>query len=64
MNDLQHNRTWRWTAIAVLPAVLLAAWQAAWPYPFFSDDSFISLRYSERLMTGHGLTWTDIDGVP
>ncbi|MGK0154049.1 MAG: arabinofuranosyltransferase [Neolewinella sp.] len=55
---------WRWIAIAVLPAVLLAAWQAAWPYPFFSDDSFISLRYTERLLQGDGLTWTDVDGVP
>lgn len=53
-----------WTAIAVLPALLLAGWQAVWPYPFFSDDSFISLRYSDRLLQGSGLTWTDVDGVP
>ena len=56
--------SWRWTLLAVLPAVLLAAWPAAWPYPFFSDDSFISLRYTERLLHGDGLTWTDVDGVP
>jgi hypothetical protein len=72
MNETPHGPTtstsgkaaWRWIAIAVLPAVLLAAWQAAWPYPFFSDDSFISLRYTERLLQGDGLTWTDVDGVP
>ena len=56
--------TLRWTAVAVLPAVLLAAWQASWPFPFFSDDSFISLRYSERLLQGDGLTFTDVAGVP
>lgn len=30
--------------------------------PFFEDDAFISLRYSWRLLHGHGLTWTD--GAP
>jgi len=72
MNETPHATTnstpgklaWRWIAIAAVPAVLLAAWQAAWPYPFFSDDSFISLRYTERLLQGDGLTWTDVDGAP
>ena len=60
-----RTSTWRWTAIAALPAIALAAWQAAWPWPFFSDDSFISLRYAERLLAGDGLTWTDgADGLP
>ncbi len=27
--------------------------------PFFVDDAFISLRYAQRLVEGHGLTWTD-----
>lgn len=27
-------------------------------YPFLSDDSLISLRYSQRLLAGEGLTWT------
>ncbi len=27
-----------------------------------SDDAFIAFRYAERLVAGHGLTWTD--GVP
>ena len=64
MNETPHATTnstpgktsWRWIAIAAVPAVLLAAWQAAWPFPFFSDDSFISLRYTERLLQGDGLT--------
>jgi hypothetical protein len=31
--------------------------------PFISDDAFISLRYSERLIHGNGLTWTDGERV-
>ncbi len=27
--------------------------------PFLSDDALISLRYAQRLVQGHGLTWTD-----
>lgn len=27
--------------------------------PFISDDALISLRYSKRLLEGHGLTWTE-----
>ncbi len=27
--------------------------------PFLSDDSLISLRYADRLLDGHGLTWTE-----
>ena len=30
--------------------------------PFLADDSLISLRYAERLVDGHGLTWTN--GTP
>src|SRR5258705_420403 len=27
--------------------------------PFLADDALISLRYANRLLHGHGLTWTD-----
>jgi hypothetical protein len=27
--------------------------------PFMTDDAYISLRYSQRLIEGHGLTWND-----
>lgn len=37
-------------------ALLANAWHY---YPFVADDAFISLRYSERLLAGKGLTWTD-----
>ena len=32
-------------------------------WPYLSDDALISLRYSQRLATGHGLTWTDGERV-
>lgn len=28
-------------------------------YPFFSDDSLISLRYAQRFLEGKGLSWND-----
>ena len=44
-----------------LPIILLLF--HCWYYlPFLSDDSLISLRYSQRLLDGFGLTWTE--GVP
>jgi len=65
MSATLRNPSLRWTAVAALPALILAAVQAAWPLPFFSDDSFISLRYADRLLDGHGLTWThDAAGIP
>ena len=31
-----------------------------WVWGFYiSDDAFISMRYAQRLLDGHGLTWTD-----
>lgn len=36
----------------------------AWSYRFaITDDAFISLRYSERLLEGKGLTWNDGERV-
>lgn len=29
-------------------------------WPFMTDDAYISLRYSQRLLQGHGLTWNDL----
>ena len=48
----------------VLGLVLLVGAGHVWFYaPFISDDAFISLRYAERLLQGHGLTWTDGERV-
>ncbi|MCA9571031.1 MAG: hypothetical protein KC656_24490, partial [Myxococcales bacterium] len=41
--------------------ILAAASRYAWA--FYSDDAFISLRYSARLLQGRGLTWTDGERV-
>lgn len=43
--------------------LLLAAEHARFYFPFLSDDALISLRYAERLLEGHGLTWTDGERV-
>ncbi|NBO18633.1 MAG: hypothetical protein EBV03_05275 [Proteobacteria bacterium] len=39
----------------------LGAWMAHayYYYPFLADDALISLRYSEHLLQGRGLTWND-----
>ncbi|MFN7590628.1 MAG: hypothetical protein ACK5UQ_19270, partial [Planctomycetota bacterium] len=55
--------TSRWTLLAIAPALLLLWAQVAVVWPFCSDDAFISLRYSERLLAGHGLSWTDGERV-
>ncbi|MBX3462755.1 MAG: hypothetical protein KF830_06265 [Planctomycetes bacterium] len=41
---------------AAAAAVLaLAVWRDAWPW--IADDTFISLRYADNLVRGHGLCW-------
>ncbi len=30
-----------------------------WYMPFFADDALITIRYAQRFIDGHGLTWTD-----
>jgi arabinofuranosyltransferase len=45
-------------ALAVICAVALAL-QIYHFWPFLTDDAYISLRYSQRLIEGHGLTWND-----
>lgn len=39
---------------------LLISWHF---FPGFIDDALISLRYSDRLLHGHGLTWNDNEFV-
>ena len=40
-------------------SVAVLAFHAAHYRGFMVDDAFISLRYSDRLLHGHGLTWND-----
>ncbi len=41
-----------------IPFVVLLGLHAWYYLPFLSDDALISMRYSQRLVEGHGLTWT------
>jgi len=52
---LSERRRLLLCALALLPALIVLAHFR----PFFHDDSYISLRYAERLASGHGLTWND-----
>lgn len=47
----------QWFAFAIAATILIA--HALRYLPLFDDDAFISLRYADRLINGHGLTWTD-----
>ncbi|UKB86116.1 hypothetical protein LF887_10965 [Chryseobacterium sp. MEBOG06] len=40
-------------------AVIIFSLGCFYYYPFFSDDSLISLRYVQRFIEGKGLTWND-----
>ena len=48
--------------IAMVAAMVLA-FHAGSYLPFIADDALISLRYAERLLDGHGLTWNDGERV-
>lgn len=51
-------------AIALAALALAAYGWHAYAYRLFvTDDALISLRYAERLLDGHGLTWTDGERV-
>jgi arabinofuranosyltransferase len=50
--------------LVVLAAAICGLLIHAWLYlPFIADDTLISLRYSERLLMGKGLTWNDGERV-
>jgi arabinofuranosyltransferase len=46
-------------ALAAICAIAFAL-QIYHFWPFVADDAYISLRYSQRLLEGHGLTWNDM----
>ncbi len=68
-----HERRTRWrTRLRAIPWLFLVSAAVAvglivlhtLRFPrFFFDDAFISLRYADRLRSGHGLTWTDGERV-
>jgi hypothetical protein len=45
--------------VAFAPPALALLLHAHRYRDFLADDALISLRYSQRLLQGHGLTWTD-----
>lgn len=45
--------------LATAPFAVLLLAHAWYYFPFLADDALISLRYAQRLLAGHGLTWTD-----
>ena len=55
------NDRWNLILLAAALAVLLAT--ARGYLPFVADDALISFRYSERLLDGKGLTFTDGERV-
>ncbi|HEY6723701.1 MAG TPA: hypothetical protein VI197_06695 [Polyangiaceae bacterium] len=59
--------SWLRAALPVLSVVALGAAvlvvHSQRYMPFFADDSFISMRYAERLLEGKGLTWNDGERV-
>jgi arabinofuranosyltransferase len=55
-----RNLTALWlVALGVICAVALTL-QIHHFWPFMTDDAYISLRYSQRLLEGHGLTWNNL----
>lgn len=57
---------WMRIATKMLPAIVCGTYLVihAMDYLFFvEDDAYISLRYSQRLLAGQGLTWTDGERV-
>jgi hypothetical protein len=49
--------------LVIVAALVLLAVQIYHFFPFIADDAFISLRYSQRLIQGKGLTWSDSQRV-
>jgi arabinofuranosyltransferase len=56
---LLPSRSTRLASLAILPCAGVLALNIRRYWPFISDDALISLRYAQRLLEGHGLTWTE-----
>ncbi len=54
---------WPPVAAGALAVAALIAGISHVAWPWMVDDAFISLRFAERLVAGHGLTWTDGERV-
>jgi hypothetical protein len=54
-----RGATWLPTTCVWLLCTAVLVWHARSYLPFLVDDALISLRYSQRLLEGQGLTWTE-----
>ncbi|MCE1253880.1 MAG: hypothetical protein LWX83_10060, partial [Anaerolineae bacterium] len=61
-NNHPHAFLWALSLLFFLSLAGLLVLNVRRFYPFISDDAFISLQYSKRLLSGYGLTWTP--GIP
>ncbi len=57
--DNANSPAWLLTLLTSVAAFFLLVWHTTHYLPFIADDALISLRYADRLLAGHGLTWTD-----
>jgi hypothetical protein len=54
----------RWLRpVGLVLALAMLAHAVGDVWPFIADDAFISARYGDRLLSGHGLTWNDGERV-
>jgi hypothetical protein len=61
---MKHSRRPLKLSIGLTLLTLFLFGLHAWHYmPFMTDDAFISFRYAQRLIEGHGLTWNDGERV-
>lgn len=60
----EQARRIRWAQRGILAVGLaLLVWNVQRSWLFLTDDALISLRYTERLLQGDGLTWNDGERV-
>ena len=60
----EQARRIRWAQRGILAVGLaLLVWNVQRSWLFLTDDALISLRYTERLLQGEGLTWNDGERV-
>ena len=57
------DRRWSLALFVGLVAAAVLLIHALSYLPLVYDDAYISLRYANRLLEGHGLTWTDGEAV-
>lgn len=62
MNFFDSDKAALW--VCVLAAGVLFVLYHVAAYPFFTDDAYITLRYSKNLASGSGIVWNQMDIAP